>query len=114
MAAALGVALNTLKDFFKRQPEARDDYEDGKQEGFVSLRRSQFRLAEKNAAMGIWLGKQYLGQKDQAVHELTGKDGGPIETKDVSARDVIASRISSIAARGAANSNSEGSERRAG
>ena len=32
--------------------------------GRISLRRSQFRLAETNAAMGIWLGKQYLGQKD--------------------------------------------------
>lgn len=32
--------------------------------GKISLRRSQFRLAEKNANMAIWLGKQYLGQKD--------------------------------------------------
>lgn len=33
--------------------------------GKISLRRAQFRLAEKNANMAIWLGKQYLGQKDQ-------------------------------------------------
>ena len=32
--------------------------------GKISLRRAQFRLAERNAAMAIWLGKQYLGQKD--------------------------------------------------
>lgn len=32
--------------------------------GQVSLRRSQFRLAEKNAAMAIWLGKQYLDQRE--------------------------------------------------
>lgn len=32
--------------------------------GKISLRRSQFQLAEKNASMAIWLGKQYLGQKD--------------------------------------------------
>lgn len=32
--------------------------------GLISLRRSQFRLAEKNAAMAIFLGKNYLGQKD--------------------------------------------------
>ena len=30
----------------------------------VSLRRAQWRLAEKNASMAIWLGKQYLGQRD--------------------------------------------------
>ena len=33
--------------------------------GKISLRRSQWRLAEKSAAMAIWLGKQYLGQRDQ-------------------------------------------------
>ena len=33
--------------------------------GKISLRRSQWRLAEKSATMAIWLGKQYLGQKDQ-------------------------------------------------
>ena len=32
--------------------------------GKISLRRSQFRLAETNAAMAIFLGKNYLGQSD--------------------------------------------------
>lgn len=35
-------------------------------EGKMSLRRIQFRLAENNVAMAIWLGKQLLGQKDDA------------------------------------------------
>lgn len=33
--------------------------------GKISLRRAQFQLAQKNANMAIWLGKQYLDQKDQ-------------------------------------------------
>lgn len=33
--------------------------------GKISLRRAQFRLAETNATMALWLGKQYLGQKDK-------------------------------------------------
>lgn len=32
--------------------------------GKISLRRAQLKLAEKNATMAIWLGKQYLNQKD--------------------------------------------------
>jgi hypothetical protein len=32
--------------------------------GKISLRRAQFRLAEKSAAMAIFLGKQYLGQRN--------------------------------------------------
>lgn len=34
--------------------------------GKIALRRSQWRLAEKSATMAIWLGKQYLGQRDTA------------------------------------------------
>lgn len=30
----------------------------------IKLRRNQFKLSEKSSAMAIWLGKQYLGQKD--------------------------------------------------
>lgn len=34
--------------------------------GKISLRRNQWKLAEKNAAMAIFLGKNYLGQMDSA------------------------------------------------
>lgn len=40
--------------------------------GQISLRRNQFRLAEKNAAMAIWLGKQYLGQKEAISIDHSG------------------------------------------
>lgn len=33
--------------------------------GKISLRRTQMRMSETNPTMAIWLGKQYLGQKDQ-------------------------------------------------
>ena len=33
-------------------------------DGKISLRRFQFRQAEKSYAMAIWLGKQWLGQRD--------------------------------------------------
>jgi len=39
-------------------------YAEKRQAGRISLRRAQFRLAEKNAAMAIFLGKNYLGQSD--------------------------------------------------
>lgn len=39
--------------------------------GRISLRRTQFRLAEHNAAMAIFLGKQHLGQKDSFEAEIT-------------------------------------------
>lgn len=43
--------------------------------GKISLRRSQFRMAEVNPTMAIWLGKQYLGQTDkQEVTVSTEED----------------------------------------
>lgn len=33
-------------------------------DGKMSLRRTQFKMAETNPAMAIWLGKQYLGQRE--------------------------------------------------
>ncbi len=35
----------------------------------INLRRNQFKLAEKNAAMAIFLGKNYLGQRDVPIDE---------------------------------------------
>lgn len=42
-------------------------------EGKMSLRRFQFKLAEHNVAMAIFLGKQYLGQKDIMVDQSLHK-----------------------------------------
>lgn len=41
----------------------------------MSLRRTQFKLAEKNPTMAIWLGKQYLGQRDNVEVEHTANNG---------------------------------------
>lgn len=40
-------------------------FQDKRKGGKASLRRRQWNLSEKNASMAIWLGKQYLGQKDE-------------------------------------------------
>lgn len=43
-----------------------------RQGGKASLRRMQWKLAEKNATMSIWLGKQYLDQKEEIKAEVSG------------------------------------------
>lgn len=40
--------------------------------GKISLRRKQWQLAETNPAMAIFLGKNYLGQKDKQEIEHSG------------------------------------------
>lgn len=43
--------------------------------GKISLRRIQYKLAEKNPTMAIWLGKQYLKQRDNIEVEHDAKNG---------------------------------------
>lgn len=38
------------------------------------MRRYQFELAKKNANMAIWLGKQYLGQRDNPEYNIDTED----------------------------------------
>lgn len=56
----------TLTRWCKREykKEYSQVYSEKKVGGKVSLRRLQFRLAEKSAAMAIFLGKNILGQSD--------------------------------------------------
>lgn len=70
IASFLGCDVRTLQ---------RDDrfvtiYKEGRENGKMSLRRMQFKLAEKSYAMAIFLGKQYLGQKD--IIETTIENNG--------------------------------------
>ena len=47
-------------------------------DGKIALRRNQLALSKKNAAMAIFLGKQYLGQSDNPVQE--GRTGELLES----------------------------------
>lgn len=47
-----------------RNKEFCNVYKKAKEGGKMSLRRIQWKLAQNNTTMAIWLGKQYLGQKE--------------------------------------------------
>ena len=69
----------TLNNFCKREYGATfsEVFKQKRGKGKISLRRAQFALAKKNATMAIWLGKQYLGQKDVQVLDATLKEETP-------------------------------------
>lgn len=74
-ASVLRVSLRTLQNFFTMHEDAKEAHEFGKMEGAASLRRKQFSMADKNAAMAIWLGKQYLGQREPVHRVEAGQPG---------------------------------------
>lgn len=73
IATFLDLSVRTLQ----RDEEFCRLYKKGQESGKMSLRRYQFKLAEKNASMAIFLGKQYLGQKDNV--EITENNFGILE-----------------------------------
>jgi len=66
----------TLESWCKRTYKAgfSEVFRQKRGRGKISLRRAQWRLAEKNANMAIWLGKQYLSQKDQPEEQIDTED----------------------------------------
>lgn len=76
ICAALECCEDTLNAWCKRTYKMTfsETYKSKSQLGKSSLRRMQFKLAEKNASMAIWLGKQYLDQKD-IVEQNINADG---------------------------------------
>ena len=75
LCAVLNVSDKTLDAFARREygKNFSEVWEEKRGIGKISLRRAQFRLAEKNANMAIWLGKQYLDQKDKQEIDHTVK-----------------------------------------
>ena len=61
------ISEDTLNRWCKREYKTTfaETYKKFSAHGKASLRRAQFKLAEKNAAMAIFLGKNYLGQTDK-------------------------------------------------
>jgi hypothetical protein len=79
LAAVLGCHLDTVKDRLKNDPEFSAACEKGLENGKSSLRRIQWKAAlGGNTTMQIWLGKQYLQQRDMHSAELTGAKGEPL------------------------------------
>lgn len=62
---------DTIENWCKREYKQNfsDVYKRHSAAGKISLRRYQFKLAEKHPVMAIWLGKQHLGQKDIPDYE---------------------------------------------
>jgi AraC-like DNA-binding protein len=66
IAGVLGFSVDTLQRRCNEEygTTFAEVYKTFSAAGKASLRRTQFKLAEKSASMAIWLGKQYLGQRD--------------------------------------------------
>jgi hypothetical protein len=79
MAAWFGVSVRTIENR-RRQPRFAEVMSRGKAKGRISVRRAQMKLLENgNGTMGVWLGKQLLGQREVMPVEVSGPGGRPVQ-----------------------------------
>lgn len=72
LASFFETSVDTIQRRIAKEPEYAEAWERGRESGKASLRRMQFASAQSgNVTMQIWLGKQYLGQRDRLDHEVT-------------------------------------------
>lgn len=72
---------DTIERWCKRELKEgfADSYKKYSAGGKISLRRYQFKMAEHNASMAIWLGKQWLGQTDKQEVTVAAQDDETIK-----------------------------------
>lgn len=73
IAGAFDCSPDTIERWCKRtyKENFAETFKKHSAKGKMSLRRTQFKLAEKSAAMAIFLGKNYLGQTDKIEQVVT-------------------------------------------
>lgn len=71
IASFFDCSVDTIERWCKREYGERfaEVYKVKSSNGKIALRRYQFELAKKSTAMAIFLGKNYLGQKDSVEYE---------------------------------------------
>lgn len=82
IAGFFNVSEDTIERWCKETYGATfaDTFKSKSHGGKISLRRTQYKLAEKSAAMAIWLGKQYLGQRDRDIADAMDRSNGVLES----------------------------------
>ena len=78
IAGCLRCTVETLHSSYN-EPIFSECIKKGRNDGKMSLRRTQFRLAQESATMAIWLGKQILGQREKPIEESRDTDDTPVE-----------------------------------
>jgi hypothetical protein len=99
MAYRLGIDEKTLRKHFRAELDG------GMFKAHMQVGKCIYAMATQSsdekvrADMSKFYARTQMGWKETSVNKQVGKDGGPIEVKDVSANDIIRARISGASSR---------------
>jgi hypothetical protein len=92
---SLCTILDIHPETFARHKDLAALYRKAKEQGKCHLRAKQMEMALNGCkTMLIWLGKQYLGQREVTNIELSGPEGGPIAIEN--ATDQLQQRLARL------------------
>jgi len=91
-AGFLGVGRATFQRFLYDNQEAKEAWEDGQQHAKISLRRKQLARCDKSDTMNIFLGKNYLDQRDEK-HQTTQITHTVEELTEAQLREIAAQAV---------------------
>ena len=98
----LGVGDTYVKSQMKDRPEVKEAFHKGRNSAIATVAKGLLQKAlDGNLTAQIFYLKTQAGWREKESIELTGKDGGPIETKDMSDDPIgiLSRRIVGIASR---------------
>jgi len=105
-AGNLGVSRSTINEWAGAHSEFSEALKIAKAAATLALEQDAARIRQEGGAPGsatlvIFGLKNFAPDdwRDRHQHEVSGPDGGPIETAQVSAREIISARLAEIAAR---------------
>ena len=101
IADRFGICRTTFNQMRKRDPEIDAHYKRGKAFAIEEVAGSLMaKIRDGDTASIIFFLKTQAGWRETTRLEHTGKDGGPIEMQEVSARERIASQLARLSAAG--------------
>lgn len=110
IADYFGITRPTFSAMMQRDEDISLRYKRGKARAIGSIAKSLIQKARDgdNTCMIFYL-KTQAGWAETQRLEHSGPDGGPIQTEEVSARDILADRIALLASRSGKNEDTGGS-----
>ena len=98
IAGVFDCSADTIERWCKREYKETfaETYKKHSAKGKTSLRRTQFKLAEKSAAMAIFLGKNYLGQSDKIQYENADANNGQLADLINGLKDNVYTKTTSV------------------
>ncbi len=102
IAAVIGISEPTLRKYYADELATATAKANAKVAETLYRKATDQKISGPSVTAAIFWLKTRAQWRETDRHEITGPDGGPVQTEDVSARDILADRLARLATAGSA------------